>query len=105
MNEQAKIPPGQEENIKAAVELSNQINPLLFKQKPEVIGSVLATMTATWLAGHRGKKGMELFADKDKDGEQYRSLMMAHFIKTVMQMLPEIMQEADEIRMNLERRG
>jgi hypothetical protein len=98
MNEQPKIPPGQEENMKVAVELSNQISPMLFGKKPEVIGSVLATMTATWLAGHRANKGRELLADKDKDGEQYRSLMMAHFIRTVMQMLPEIMQEADDLR-------
>jgi predicted esterase YcpF (UPF0227 family) len=97
MNEQTTIPPQHEANLRVAIELTNAINPMLFNHNPEVIGSVLATMTATWLAGHRSQKGMEKFADQDKDGEQYRSLMLAHFLRTVMQMLPDIMQETDEM--------
>jgi hypothetical protein len=96
MNEQ--ILERHKENIQTAIAITNQISPLLMGQKPEVVGSILATITATWLAGHRARQGQELARDKDKDGEQYRAMMLAHFVQTVMLMLPDIMQEADDER-------
>jgi hypothetical protein len=40
-------------NLRAVIEISERIKPLLAGKPPEVQGTVLAELLATWLGGHR----------------------------------------------------
>jgi hypothetical protein len=95
MTDKPQMPPDVaadiEANAKLANELADKLSPIMIQYPAHAIGAALAALTASWLSGYRGEKGR---AGSDV---KMRTLMFGTFIKSVMQELPEIMKEVDEV--------
>lgn len=58
------------------VEMVKRISPLLRGQDPQVIGAVLADLTAMWIAGH-------VSPGKPEETDRVRAALLAHHIAGV----------------------
>ena len=65
------------ETARLVEERSQKMQPFLSGLGPMVQGAVLADLVALWLAGHMGE-----------DAEQYRELLIAHFLEHVRKLIP-----------------
>jgi hypothetical protein len=86
--------PQQLAEIKKAIDLTNQIAPLLKSHGNEVVGATLATLVATWIASYRLKN--ERAADNSTEGHQARVNRLARFMGDVVTQIPDIMHEIDQ---------
>lgn len=67
----------QDQLTRLAIQIAQQMHPLLAGYPPEVQGAALADLLATWLAGHQGP-----------DAEQLREELLAQHIEAVRQLVP-----------------
>jgi hypothetical protein len=86
--------PEQIAEVHQAIDLTNRINPILAGHNNEVVGAVLSTLVATWLAGHR--LGDERFIDNNEQGIQARIKRLTGLMMEVMAAVPDMMQKMDE---------
>jgi hypothetical protein len=78
-----------ETKLEAHTRLAEAIEKLLAGEHPEVQGSILADLTATWLAGHRTGKRLA--------SEKLREAMLKVQTETIRKLVPinlKIMEEA-----------